>query len=169
MNRENERLLRDTLETAEETMARVGHAAYLLARIIAVVIEAISSLTQLKIHNSWNVSHLHPFYGALNYTKKQEEDLLKQIPKESTVVLLDRIAEKKLKEGHQGSAAVEDDDGTVAMSEGTMHAEDNVEMGKAVEEEESRNEVDSEDATPKVGMKRKDGAKGQRWGRGNRN
>ena len=155
MNRENERLLRDTLETTEETMTRVGHAAYLRARITAAVIEAISSLTQLKIQNTWNVSHLHPFYGTPDYTKIQEEDLLKHIPKESTVMLIDRIAEKKLKEGHQGSAAVEDDDGTVAMSEGTMHAEDNVEMGKAVEEEETRNEVASEVATPKVVMKKK--------------
>jgi len=117
----------------------------------------------MKIHSlcAWNVSHLYPFYGTPNYTKKQEEDLLKQIPKESREELLDRIADKKLRQQPQGStaaAAAEDDDMTVMMSEGVMDLEDCGDEEKAVEEEESRNEVASEAATPKVVRKRKERA-----------
>lgn len=89
---ENERLLYARRETQDETMDRVGHAPYVRVKITAAVIEAISSLTLLKIQNAWNVGHLCTFYGTPNYTKKQEEDLLKQLPKEAREDLLNRFA-----------------------------------------------------------------------------
>jgi len=118
----------------------------------------------MKIHSlcAWNVSHLYPFYGTPNYTKKQEEDLLKQIPKESREELLDRIADKKLRQQPQGSTAAsdaEDDDRTVVMSEGAMGLDDCGEEEEAVEEEESGDEVASESVTEKRGRKRKGTAK----------
>jgi len=80
-------------------MLRVGKAPYRRAKILAAVIEAVASLTPLKIQNAWNASYLHPFYGIPNYTRDREIKLLLQLPKEERLVLLKKMIMKQIAGG----------------------------------------------------------------------
>jgi len=90
MKAQNAELLRGRLESTEETRTRVGKAKYSRAKIVAAVMEAVASLKPNEIKNAWNSAHLYPFYGYPNYTKEQEESLLRQIPKAERDFLLSR-------------------------------------------------------------------------------
>jgi len=99
MREENERLLRARQEGHESMMFRVGNAPYKRVKIYAAVIEAVASLTPLKIQNAWNASHLYPFYGTPNYTRSRELKLLHQIPKEDRLKMLRRMVEAEMADG----------------------------------------------------------------------
>jgi len=99
MMEQNERLLRARKEKPDEMVYRVGNAAYKRAKIVAAVIEAVASLTPQKIQNAWNASHLYPFYGTPNYTRKRELNLLRQIPKTDRLAMIMRMLETEFRNG----------------------------------------------------------------------
>jgi len=90
-NRELLAAIQEETDAEREQLAR--SAPYKRAKILAAIVEAIATLKPHSIQTAWRTTHLYPFFGTPNYSRKKELRLLNQIPEPERKKLLDKMRE----------------------------------------------------------------------------
>ncbi len=119
MKTQNADLLRGVCERSVETQKRVRFSRYQRGKIVTAVVESLCVLTPQKIKQAFKATHLYPFFGCPNYSKKQEDQLLQQLPKDYREKLLLKASAEEISNTEEPKETEETDTtGVTHVTEG---------------------------------------------------